>query len=89
MMDIAIDKVREMIEFSTCPPKTKVIYHTGFLCKDRERARKYGEVLKRADTVNSVAYMAQELSDAGRAYLTQRRLGDEVYEYIATRSSRK
>ena len=88
-MDIAIDKVRAMIEFATSPPKTRVIYHTGFLCKDRDRTKRYGEVLKRADTVNSVAYMAQELSDAGRAFLTQRRLGDDVYEYIATRSSRK
>ena len=89
MMDIAIDKVREMIAFQTYPPRTSMIYHTGFLCKDRERGRKYGEVLKRATQVNSVAYMAQELSDAGRAFLTQRRLDDEVYEYIATRSSRK
>lgn len=87
-MDIAIDKVREMLQFAAYPAGTSMIYHTGFIVKDRERGRKYGEVKRRAEAAHAVAKMALELSEAGKAYLTQRRIGPEVYEYIATRSGK-
>lgn len=66
-----------------------MVYHVGFLVKDRERDRKKDEDWRRADMVNSVATIAMDLSDAGKVCLTQRRLGHEIFEYIATRASRK
>jgi hypothetical protein len=86
-----IDKVREMMAaFATYPPGTAINYYNGFLINDRTRGRGASdEKRRRADAINSVANLAMELSDAGKAHLTQRRLEHENFAYIATRSSRK
>jgi hypothetical protein len=90
-MTTTIDKVREMMSFATYPPGSAMIYHVGFLINDRSRGRgrPSDETAKRAAAVNSVANIAMELAEAGKVLLTQRRLGHEIFEYIATRSSRK
>jgi len=55
------------------------VYHTGFLARDRELHK----------PVNTLAADLYKYAQAGLIYLTQRKVRDDYYEYIVTRSSRR
>lgn len=56
----------------------KIIYHTGWLMTDR----RFGPTF---DRVHAVATAAMEAWNDARVHLVQRRLGPNVYEYIAVK----
>jgi hypothetical protein len=62
----------------------KYTYHTGFLCKDRDA------VIKNPghQTVNEIANLAWKLYEKGLITLTQRKIADDHYQYLAVKSAR-
>jgi hypothetical protein len=61
----------------------KVIYHTGFLAVDRSQPGDQKQKMF-SQAVGFIGDTALNLSDAGRVFLTQRKLGPGNFEYIAT-----
>jgi len=57
------------------------VYHTGFLANDRQKDKADFE------EVGGVAHMMMSAHLAGQVILTQRRLGEFRYEYIATKTA--
>jgi len=55
------------------PAGSSAVYHTGFLVKDRELSK----------AVAATAALAWQLAEAGHLLLTQRRVGEGTFEYIA------
>ena len=74
-------------------PTSQVIYHYGSLPRDRFGKLLYeGEIVKQIPTVNSQAvdYVALAAWQAMRGhyvFLTQRRVNESNFEYLATRTS--
>jgi hypothetical protein len=62
----------------------KYTYHTGFLCKDRDPEIKFQGYKE----VNEVANLAWKLYEKGVVTLTQRKLADNHYQYLAVKSAR-
>ncbi len=63
----------------------KIVYHTGFLASDRDRKSAGSrQNNQRAANVCLIARTAMGLSNRGAVHLTQRKLKEGVYEYIAT-----
>lgn len=66
-------------------PGESVVYHEGYLVRDR------GEPKKRTDAqqaVHDTATIAMRLYEQGSVNLVQRRRGEFWYEYVAVRTSR-
>ncbi len=63
-----------------------IVYHVGFLAKDRERKPSVlaQDEVHRAANVVIIARAAMELWVKGTVHLTQRKLGSDFYQYIAT-----
>jgi len=78
--------VSELAEFLNRGPGARTIYHIGCLARDKHYISLDGERRAKAKALGDAAKVALELSDAGKIHLTQRRLGTEKYEYIATRA---
>lgn len=70
----------------TAKPGDQFIYHTGYLFADR--VERDGLVRsQRAISLGQLADKAMQLSEIRfGVHLTQRRLGDFLYQYIATRA---
>jgi hypothetical protein len=64
-------------------PGGKIVYYTGYLPIGRSKDRNPGS-WEMVDILGAVAW---ELSDRRKCHLTQRKLGDLNYEYIATGAS--
>lgn len=64
-------------------PGQSVVYHTGFLTKDREQGFSN---LPRDERIKLHALAAEllEASDRGEGFLTQKKVGDNLYAYIYT-----
>ncbi len=87
---IVADRIDALNDLPRLPAGTSVVYHVGLLGADRSDTgrngkRKSKEDIKAAWDVNKVADLAWELYERGSAILTQRRIGDEMFEYIAIR----
>ena len=63
---------------------SKYTYHTGFLCKDRDPEIKF----QGYKDVNEIANMAWKLYEKGLITLTQRKIADNHYQYLAVKSAR-
>lgn len=74
---------KEITEILDQPSGTMLIYHVGLLSKDRGDVNRTSEEQR----VNETACIAWKLHERGIVHLVQRRLGYEMYEYIAIRSS--
>lgn len=74
---------REITEILNMPAGASLVYYSGLLSKDRggHGRKRPGEV-----TVDETANIAWKLYEKGVVLLTQRRLGEDDYEYIATRT---
>jgi hypothetical protein len=71
--------LREFVRIAK--PKQACIYHSGFLLVDRVPSFDNEAWC----VVREVADAAWQLYEEGKIVLTQRRLADDKYEYIATR----
>jgi hypothetical protein len=61
--------------------KKPIVYYRGFLAKD---ATSYDLSLPQKMELNSLSAALWNLYEDGKVFLTQRRHGDDDYEYIAT-----
>ena len=61
------------------PPGGSFIYATGYLARDRNCDKK--------DALDRIAELAMAANAGRTAFLTQRKIGDGIYEYIATKSA--
>lgn len=74
-------------------PGERMVYYTGFIMVDRgNMTLDQPEVVPAAQvrdplklSITGLADMAMEAALAGEVFLTQRRLGPGVYQYIATK----
>jgi hypothetical protein len=66
----------------------KCLYHTGHLSNDRGDPQDINTGARDTEryTVNQVATLALQAADAGLVALTQRRHGEDDYDYMATRT---
>jgi hypothetical protein len=69
-----IDNINLIDRLANLDKGRSMVYHVGFLARDR------GE----AHWINEIAGAAWDAHLAGKVALTQRKLGDSDYEYIAT-----
>ncbi len=87
---IVADRIDALNDLPRLPAGTHVVYHIGLLGSDRSDIgrngkRKSKEDLMAARDVNKVGDLAWELYERGSVILTQRRIGAELFEYIAIR----
>lgn len=73
----------------TARPGSTYIYHRGLLCFDREPKFYEGEPSTIEEEVNEVADAAWAAYKDGLVHLTKRRLGKNVFEYIATKADKR
>jgi len=67
-------------------PGEACIYHIGYLVKDRDYQFNSGSSMSTlVDQIGSTAWVMEE---EGAVYLFQRRLDNDVYEYLAVRSEK-
>jgi hypothetical protein len=76
--------VREVTEILGMRPGESLTYHVGVLCIDRGLDKKTDAQRRVHETAN----IAWKLMEQGKVFLTQRRLGKDLFEYIVTRASR-
>lgn len=67
------DDIHIVDRLDALAPKERVVYWTGYVARDRAKS-------SRADDISNIAYQHYL---AGRVDLVQRRLGENVYDYIA------
>jgi hypothetical protein len=60
-------------------PGDRVTYHTGHLISDRERHLN-------GRSIAAVADILRAAQEGGRVALTQRRIADDLYQYVAERT---
>jgi hypothetical protein len=59
-------------------PGHEIIYHTGGLAYDREKAMNFG-------VIDDIAKAALQACEAGQVHLVQRYIGAHCFEYIAVK----
>lgn len=75
---------------ATAQPGSSFVYYTGNLGEDRARAaKKFAPKKLAAPQALRDAQQAWNAYSEGLVHLTQRRLGDNLFAYIATRASEK
>jgi hypothetical protein len=80
-----IETAAQLKEFvRTAKTRQSCIYHSGFLLVDREPSPDQPHDDKWC-ALRELAEAAWQLYEEGKIVLTQRRLADDKYEYIATR----
>jgi hypothetical protein len=62
----------------------KLVYHQGSLASDRSLQGLEWVAVEDARDIGLLASAARELSNKGAVHLTQRKLAEGVYQYIAT-----
>ena len=62
-----------------------LVYHTGYLAKDRETKARDATEKAYYDEISAVANYLFGLAEEGRVSLVQKRLGPMRFEYIATK----
>ena len=70
----------------TSRPGSSYIYHRGFLCRDREPQTYENGRSQVEEEVHELGLAAMAAEKDGLVTLTQRRIGRENYEYIATKT---
>lgn len=80
-MNVEMRRPREITEILNMPKGSRIVYHVGLLSKDRGDVNKTPAEQEISDTAN----IAWKLHEQGKVCLVQRRLGFELYEYIAQR----
>lgn len=72
----------EITDILNMPRGARIVYHVGFLAVDRG-----GDAKRTAkqDSIRETGNIAWKLKEQGKVTLCQRRLGHELYEYIAER----
>ena len=69
---------------ATSNPGESIVYHNGFLSRDRQRILNDAEGAV-IDKIRRVAEMAWMFAGIGQVSLVQRRIGELMYDYIAIR----
>ncbi len=87
---IVADRIQALYDLPTLPAVTRVVYHVGFLAPDRSTYGRDGKPKSEPDktaayAIDQVGDLAWQLHKDGKALLTQRRIGKEMFEYIAIR----
>lgn len=74
----------EITSILNADPGESIVYHRGYIAYDRGEPTKKLPRTPEQVAVNETAKVAWSLYERGRVLLTQRRLGANDYEYIAT-----
>lgn len=69
----------------TARPGASYIYHRGLLCFDREPHIYQEDRGQMEEDVNDLGEATWQASEDGMVHLTQRRIGKNRFEYIATK----
>jgi hypothetical protein len=64
---------------------TKVVYHTGFLARDREAKARDAAEKEYYKELNAASNYMFKLAEEGRVALVQKRLEPNKFEYIAVK----
>ena len=80
-------QAQDISEILTMKGGSSLIYHVGYLAKDRMGGS--GGRTQQEKDAERAADIAWKLHENGSVFLTQRRLGREMFEYIATRAKGK
>jgi hypothetical protein len=86
---IALDKFRNWLLLAT--PGEQVVYHTGHLASERERTREeHGMLITVAvDPEDAVGWEAWRAYEIGLVELVQRRVDENVCDYIAVKKGKR